>query len=136
MEPTEMSNSEDGTEKHGITRGDLLKAAGVAAPGLLLGGPVAAAAGRPRRASPARKVAGMNVLVFLTDQQRAIQAAMRALVPDLLAGYRKIYSTMMGGIEEVSCGGDECEPGDYAYRSGVHKWSIAQGLWGVLRVTE
>jgi manganese oxidase len=27
------------------------------------------------------------------------------------------------------------EPGDYAYRSGVHKWAIAQGLWGVLRVT-
>jgi manganese oxidase len=27
-------------------------------------------------------------------------------------------------------------PGDYAYRSGVHKWAIAQGLWGLLRVTE
>jgi choline-sulfatase len=56
---------------HGITRGDLLKAAGVAAPGLLLGGRAAAAA--TRRAPPARKVAGMNVLLFITDQQRAIQ---------------------------------------------------------------
>ena len=26
------------------------------------------------------------------------------------------------------------QPGDYAYRSGVHKWAIAQGLWGLLRV--
>jgi hypothetical protein len=26
------------------------------------------------------------------------------------------------------------KPGDYAYRSGVHKWAIAQGLWGLLRV--
>jgi choline-sulfatase len=68
-----MNSSEDGAEKGGITRGDLLKAAGVAAPGLLLGGRAAAAVARPRRASPARQVAGMNVLVFLTDQQRAIQ---------------------------------------------------------------
>jgi choline-sulfatase len=68
-----MNNSEDDTEKHGITRGDLLKAAGVAAPGLLLGGRAAGAAAQARRASQARTVAGMNVLVFLTDQQRAIQ---------------------------------------------------------------
>jgi hypothetical protein len=26
-------------------------------------------------------------------------------------------------------------PGDYAYRSGVYKWAIAQGLWGIMRVT-
>ncbi len=57
----------------GITRGDLLRAAGVAAPGLLLGGHATAAAARPRRTSPVRQVAGMNVLLFLTDQQRAIQ---------------------------------------------------------------
>ena len=68
-----MNHSEDGTENGGITRSDLLKAAGVAAPGLLLGGRAAAAVPRPRRALPARQVAGMNVLVFLTDQQRAIQ---------------------------------------------------------------
>ncbi len=63
-------------EQDGITRGELLKAAAVAAPGLLLSGPAAAAARahpRSRRVPPADKVAGMNVLVFLTDQQRAIQ---------------------------------------------------------------
>jgi manganese oxidase len=26
------------------------------------------------------------------------------------------------------------EPGDYLYRSGITKWTIAQGLWGILRV--
>jgi choline-sulfatase len=73
MKGTGMENSEDGIEKDGITRGDLLKAAGAAAPGLLLGGRATAAAARPRRASRPRQVAGMNVLVFMTDQQRAIQ---------------------------------------------------------------
>ena len=62
----------------GITRGDLLKTAAVAAPGILLGGRAASAAAaatrpKPRRAAPAGKVAGMNVLLFLTDQQRAVQ---------------------------------------------------------------
>lgn len=26
------------------------------------------------------------------------------------------------------------EPGDYLYRSGVLKWAVAQGLWGILRI--
>ncbi|MEA2378405.1 MAG: choline-sulfatase, partial [Thermoleophilaceae bacterium] len=66
-----MSESEGGVEQHGVTRGDLLKTAAVAAPGLLLGERAAAAAARPRRQKrPDREVAGMNVLVFMTDQQR------------------------------------------------------------------
>ncbi len=66
-------------ERDGITRGELLKTAAAASSGLLLGGNAAAAAAgrtRPRPsggASAARKVAGMNVLVFMTDQQRALQ---------------------------------------------------------------
>lgn len=28
------------------------------------------------------------------------------------------------------------EPGDYLYRSGVLKWAVAQGLWGILRLVE
>ena len=48
MKGTGMDNSEDGIETDGITRGDLLKAAGAAAPGLLLGGRATAAAARPR----------------------------------------------------------------------------------------
>ncbi len=54
----------------GITRRDVLKGAAVAAPGFLLGGRVGAAAARTR---PKALPSGMNVLVFLTDQQRAIQ---------------------------------------------------------------
>ena len=75
-----MGNSADGTGKSGITRGELLKAAAVATPGLLLGGPAAATAAAARAAPTAPPgdaggsgIAGMNVLVFLTDQQRAIQ---------------------------------------------------------------
>ena len=68
----------DDEQQEGITRRDLLKGAAGTGAGLLLGAQGAAAAARtlpqPRRTpSSARKVAGMNVLVFLTDQQRAIQ---------------------------------------------------------------
>ena len=69
--------AESEEEGSGITRGELLKAAAAATPGLLLGGSAASAAARPRpqarAAGPLGGVAGMNVLVFLTDQQRAIQ---------------------------------------------------------------
>ena len=72
-----MGKSEDGTEKSGITRAELLKAAAVATPAFLLGRPADAAAAGPRprsRRGPADGgIAGMNVLLFLTDQQRAIQ---------------------------------------------------------------
>jgi choline-sulfatase len=67
---------ESGTGSGGMTRGELLKAAAVAAPGLLLGRTAAAAASRtsPSRRPPrTRGIRGMNVLLFLTDQQRAIQ---------------------------------------------------------------
>jgi choline-sulfatase len=70
---------EDHDETSGITRAELLKAAAVAAPGLLLSGPAAAAGAaarahpRPRAPAEVGGVAGMNVLLFLTDQQRAVQ---------------------------------------------------------------
>ena len=70
-----MEKSEDDTGARGITRGDLLKSAAAGASMAVLGAQAAAAQTRaqPRRTSPAHKVAGMNVLVFLTDQQRAVQ---------------------------------------------------------------
>ena len=63
------------TDQGGNTRREVLKAAAVATPGLLLGLPAAAARPRPqpRPASVSRGIAGMNVLLFLTDQQRAVQ---------------------------------------------------------------
>jgi choline-sulfatase len=77
MKGTGMDQSENDPSAPGITRGDLLKSAAAGASGVLLGGRVAAAGARTRsRPGPAprdRKVAGMNVIVFMTDQQRAIQ---------------------------------------------------------------
>jgi len=71
-----MEESETGIGQGGMTRGELLKAAAVAVPGLLLGRSAGAAAARTspsRRPAPTRGIRGMNVLLFLTDQQRAIQ---------------------------------------------------------------
>jgi choline-sulfatase len=76
MKGTAMEESETGIGQGGMTRGELLKAAAVAVPGLLLGRPAGAAAARTspsRRPAPSRGIRGMNVLLFLTDQQRAIQ---------------------------------------------------------------
>jgi choline-sulfatase len=73
-----MSESDADDEKSGLTRAELLKAVAVAAPGILLGraaGASAAATTRPRRrlTGNGHGIDGMNVLVFLTDQQREVQ---------------------------------------------------------------
>jgi choline-sulfatase len=73
-----MGNSDEdrdtGTGQRGITRGDLLKTAAAGA-GVLIGagGAAAGAEALAKHAPAGREVAGMNVLVFLTDQQRAVQ---------------------------------------------------------------
>jgi choline-sulfatase len=69
MKGRDMDDPEDPVEG-GLTRADLLKAAAVAAPGVMLG-QTATAAALTRRSQ--RSVEGMNVLLFLTDQQRAVQ---------------------------------------------------------------
>ena len=70
-----MDESDEGGS--GITRAELLKAAAVVAPGILLGRTAAAAAtvkpAPSRRLGRTRGLGGMNVLLFPTDQQRAIQ---------------------------------------------------------------
>jgi choline-sulfatase len=69
-----MTDSHPRNGKREITRGELLKSAAAVA---VLGSAATAAGAqaRPlaRRSAAARKVAGMNVLVFMTDQQRAVQ---------------------------------------------------------------
>jgi choline-sulfatase len=66
----DMDHSGDGApDRNGLTRAELLKAAAVAAPGVVLGSSATAAMAR----RPQRSVEGMNVLLFLTDQQRAVQ---------------------------------------------------------------
>ncbi len=89
-------------DEDGITRADLLKTAAAAAPGLLLGANVAAAAagvtspaGGPlavaggRKPSP-RRAAGMNVLLFMTDQQRALQHFPRGWARRNLPGFTRL----------------------------------------------
>jgi choline-sulfatase len=73
-----MSDSDDKRDQdlrqRGITRADLLKTAAAGAGALIAAGPTAAGAEALAKHAPAgREVAGMNVLVFLTDQQRAVQ---------------------------------------------------------------
>jgi choline-sulfatase len=80
-------------DRDGITRGDLLRTAAAAAPAILVGGHAASAAARtrpqPRRSGP-RQVAGMNVLVFMTDQQRAIQHFPPGWAKRNLPGYTRL----------------------------------------------
>ena len=73
--PREKGAAMDEAERGGLTRGELLKTAAATASGLLLAGaPGAGARTLPRHTrAGARQVAGMNVLVFMTDQQRAVQ---------------------------------------------------------------
>jgi choline-sulfatase len=68
--------SEKSRPSEGITRGELLKAAAGTAAALVGGSPAAAGARTrvgPYRSASGNPFAGMNVLVFVTDQQRAIQ---------------------------------------------------------------
>src|ERR1700722_7770976 len=68
----ENGDTENG--RGGLTRADLLKTAAAGAGVLIGAGPAAAGAEALAKHAPAgREVAGMNVLVFLTDQQRAVQ---------------------------------------------------------------
>jgi choline-sulfatase len=88
-----------GTEKGGSSRRDVLKAAAAAGPGILLGWPAAAeAAGRTRArdgASGQRGLGGMNVLLFLTDQQRAVQHFPPGWTERNLPGMTRLQKTGM-----------------------------------------
>jgi arylsulfatase A-like enzyme len=69
---SERENDKDKQTADGLTRAELLKAAAATTPALLLAGaqPAAAAAGA---AGPPTSLAGMNVMIVLTDQERGIQ---------------------------------------------------------------
>ena len=71
-----MDDSNQDDDRHGLTRADLLKTGAVGAGAVVFGARAEQAAARTRPEAPrppARKVAGMNIVVFLTDQQRAVQ---------------------------------------------------------------
>jgi len=76
-EPATMATNDEhptDDERRGLTRAELLKAAAVAAPAVMAAGGAAPAAARTRpRAAAPKDAQVMNVLLFITDQQRAIQ---------------------------------------------------------------
>jgi len=88
--------SGEDTEETGarLTRGDLLKAAAATAAGLALGIPPAASARRPRVGRPRGRsdLSGMNVVVFLSDQERRLQHFPRNWARDNLPGYTQLQA--------------------------------------------
>lgn len=92
MDDERERGGEPADEQDGLTRGDLLKTAAAASSGLWLGahGVAAAARSRPRRRRPPRRVAGMNVLMFITDQQRALQHFPRGWARRNLPGFTRL----------------------------------------------
>ena len=76
-----------------LTRAQLLKAAAVATPGLMLGGQAAQAAPRPRAEGAGAMAAGMNVILFMTDQERAIQHFPRGWAEQNLPGLTRLQRT-------------------------------------------
>ena len=74
-------SSADGAKRGKLTRGELLKAAAIAGSGSLLGGRLAGLPGsaqarvipRANDRTAMGPLAGMNAILFLTDQERAIQ---------------------------------------------------------------
>ncbi len=80
-------------EQDGITRGELLKSAAVAAPAVFLGADGAAAAAAVGQRAHRNPVAGMNILVFITDQQRAVQHFPRGWVQRNMPGLSHLQRT-------------------------------------------
>ncbi len=78
------------SDRRGITRADLLKRAAAAGTGIILGGPAASAGARSRGRAPAKRVAGMNILLFLTDQQRSLQHFPRGWAKRNLPGLTRL----------------------------------------------
>jgi choline-sulfatase len=70
--------------KRGLTRGELLKHAAATAPAVWLAGASGA------RAQTPSKLQGMNVLVFMTDQDRAIQHFPARWAQQNLPGYTRL----------------------------------------------
>ena len=82
-----MGRPDDG--QGGLTRKELLGAAAIAGAGALVG-PAATAAARSARGA---SLAGMNVVLFLTDQERAIQHFPKHWVRHNLPGMSRLKST-------------------------------------------
>ena len=88
-----MSKQDADHSKDGLTRSELLKAAAAGTGAMLLGGSAAAGARTrvgPYAAAANNPIEGMNVLVFMTDQQRAIQHFPAGWAQRNLPGYTRL----------------------------------------------
>src|SRR3954454_1490511 len=84
-----------GKTDRGLTRSELLKAAAAATPGLLLGGRLGAAAQAAAADSARGSLAGMNVILFITDQERTIQHFPRGWARRNLPGLTRLQQNGM-----------------------------------------
>lgn len=114
-----------------ITRREALKKAAVAAPGLLVGGSAlssaatAAAAGSP--------MAGKNIVIFITDQDRAIQHFPEGWEKDNLPGLTRLQQNGVS-FENAFCNSCMCSPsratmfcGYYPAQHGV-KYTLEEDM--------
>ena len=76
----------------GITRNQLLRGAAASVPALMLGGAArdALAAGGPEALAAATSLRGMNVVMFITDQERAIQHFPKGWAEKNLPGLQRL----------------------------------------------
>ena len=89
-----MSKREADQTEDGITRGELLKAAAAGTGAMLLAGSPASAGARtgvgPYATAANNPIEGMNVLVFMTDQQRAVQHFPPGWIQRNMPGYTRL----------------------------------------------
>jgi arylsulfatase A-like enzyme len=87
-----------------LSRRELLQSAAIAAPTLMLGGQAAAQA-----AGPPRSVAGMNIVMFITDQERAIQHFPRGWAHRNLPGLTRLQNHGVT-FDNAFCNACMCSP--------------------------
>jgi choline-sulfatase len=130
--------NDDGKDKgqsEGITREELLKGAAVAAPALLVGSRAATAAAKAGRRirHGARRTEGMNVVVFVTDQQRAVQHFPPGWTRRNLPGYTRLQQHGMT-FSNAFTNACMCSPARSTFLSGYFpaqhgvKYTLEQGM--------
>lgn len=128
-----MGHGEDKTQRR-ITRKELLESAAIAAPALLLARDASLGPRSARAASAkARLPEGMNVLLFLTDQDRAIQHFPKGWARDNLPGLNRLRANGLS-FTNAFCNACMCSParstlftGYFATQHGV-KYTLEQDM--------
>ena len=89
----------------------------------------------PGRRAP-RELPGGVARVGRRGQLRGVQARVARGLSHAPGGVRPVVSSESA----ISCGTARTfdftpmHPGDHAYRSGMLRWDVPQGMWGIMRV--